>query len=94
MQSPNRKHPWPRSPIACARWRVRPLRLNGWADWFEEQLSGSSAKSGKGLYVSLRLDGRVRGSGTGIPPYERLIAELAPMEGMWKGLGDGFDGAV
>ena len=54
----------------------------------------SNAKSQRGLYVSLRLDGRVRASGTGIPPYERLVAELAPMDGMWKGLGDGFDGAV
>ena len=76
------------------RWRAKPLRLTGWADWFDEQLSVSNAGSQRGLYVSLRLDGRVRASGTGIPPYERLIQELAPMDGMWKGLGDGFDGAV
>jgi len=78
----------------CTRWQAKPLRLKGWAEWFEEQLSVSSAVSQQGLYVSLRLDGRVRASGTGIPPYGRLVEELAPMEGMWAGLGDGFDGRV
>ena len=76
------------------RWRAKPLRLNAWADWFEEQLSASSAKSEQGLYVSLRLDGRVRGSGMGPPPFERLVAQLPPTSGLWKGLLDGMDGRV
>ena len=80
--------------LSPCRWRAKPLRLNAWADWFEEQLSTSSARSAGGLYVSLRLDGRVRGSGMGMPPFERLVAQLPPTSGIWKGLFDGMDGRV
>ena len=79
---------------AACRWRAKPLRLNAWADWFEEQLSMSNAKSERGLYISLRMDGRVRGSGTGPPPFERMIAQLPPTSGLWQGLLDGMDGRV
>jgi hypothetical protein len=48
----------------------------------------------KGLYVSLRLDGRVRGSGSGAPPWGVLAAQLPPTEGFFGGLFDGMDGKV
>lgn len=50
-----------------------PVRLEEWAAWFEQQLSASSKSAEQGLYVSLRLDGRVRGSGTGAPPFDRFV---------------------
>jgi hypothetical protein len=37
--------------------------------------------SEKGLFVGLRLDGRVRASGQGMPPWARFEAELGPMTG-------------
>ncbi|KAH7517477.1 hypothetical protein FEM48_Zijuj09G0069000 [Ziziphus jujuba var. spinosa] len=45
-------------------------------------------------YLSLRLDGRVRGSGVGYPPWNAFVAQLPPVKGMWSGLLDGFDGRV
>lgn len=45
-------------------------------------------------YISLRLDGRVRGSGIGYPPWNAFVAQLPPVKGMWSGLLDGFDGRV
>jgi hypothetical protein len=45
-------------------------------------------------YVSLRKDGRVRGSGMGCPPWAALAAQLPPEEGIWTGLLDGMDGKV
>ncbi|KAF9598562.1 hypothetical protein IFM89_028189 [Coptis chinensis] len=42
-------------------------------------------------YISFRLDGRVRGSGLGYPPWNALVAQLPPVKGMWSGLFDGFD---
>lgn len=63
----------------------------------QEQLSlAKNARLAGGLYVGLRLDGRVRASGMGCPPWGRFAAELAPLEGesSWKGLFDGFDGKV
>lgn len=45
-------------------------------------------------YLSLRLDGRVRGSGVGYPPWNAFVAQLPPVKGIWTGLLDGMDGRV
>jgi len=39
------------------------------------------------------MDGRVRSSGTGIPPWDRFAKELPPTDS-WGGVMDGFDGRV
>jgi hypothetical protein len=39
------------------------------------------------------MDGRVRSSGVGVPPWERFAAELPPTDS-WGGVMDGFDGRV
>lgn len=46
--------------------------------------------------MGLRLDGRVRSSGQGLPPWQRYMMELAPLSGddKWSGFFDGFDGRV
>ena len=47
------------------RWRGAPEQLAGYREWFKDQLSLTSDKvtSNTGLYVGMRLDGRVRASG-------------------------------
>jgi len=40
------------------------------------------------------LDGRVRASGVGYPPWQAFVAQLPPVKGMWTGLLDGMDGRV
>lgn len=45
-------------------------------------------------YLSLRLDGRVRGSGVAYPPWNAFVAQLPPAKGIWSGLLDGMDGRV
>jgi hypothetical protein len=45
-------------------------------------------------YISLRLDGRVRGSGVGIPSWRAMSLQLPPLKGMWGGALDGMDGRV
>lgn len=47
-----------------------------------------------GRYVSLRLDGRVRGSGVGIPSWQAMSRQLPPIKGIWGGALDGMDGRV
>ena len=42
----------------------------------------ANANPEKGLYVGLRLDGRVRASGTGSPNWQKMIKELPPVTGM------------
>ncbi len=78
------------------RWRVEGEGLPGYKQWFKDQLKYTPAKitSETGLYVGLRLDGRVRASGMGGAPWARMVAELAPLEGdkAWSGFMGGFDG--
>ncbi|XP_038681066.1 protein LOW PSII ACCUMULATION 1, chloroplastic isoform X2 [Tripterygium wilfordii] len=68
-------------------WQLVPV-------WLDEQkkLAGVSPESS--VYLSLRLDGRVRGSGVGYPPWNAFVAQLPPVKGMWSGLLDGMDGRV
>jgi len=40
------------------------------------------------------MDGRVRGSGVGYPPWNALVAQLPSVKGIWTGLLDGMDGRV
>ncbi|KAF5838442.1 hypothetical protein DUNSADRAFT_2836 [Dunaliella salina] len=77
------------------RWRAMPLQMDRWKEWFEKQLSVSDkAVPDRGLYLSLRKDGRVRSSGMGGPPWALLAAQLPPEEGVFKGFLDGMDGRV
>ena len=41
------------------RWRTSAVKLAGWTDWFETQLRLSGKAAEAGLWVGLRLDGRV-----------------------------------
>lgn len=70
------------------------MRVEDWKRWFTEQAEVAGASLDKGLFVGLRLDGRVRASGTGTPPWQKFALQLAPMEGMWGGVMDGMDGRV
>lgn len=76
------------------RWRATPLRMDDWRRWFEQQAKMANKPLENGLYISLRLDGRVRGSGTGSPPWAIMAAQLPPTEGFFGGLLDGMDGKV
>lgn len=79
------------------RWVARAKRTAEWEAWFQEQLALAKGATGaQGLFVGLRLDGRVRASGQGCPPWARFAAELAPIKGdnAWTGFFDGFDGRV
>ena len=66
---------------ADLKFKALPLRQNEWANWFESQLGTSKATQEKGLYLGLRMDGRVRTSGMGPAPWERFIAQIPPTSG-------------
>lgn len=85
------------------RWRAAVRKPAAWREWFDLQIGNSKASADKGgagaargLFVGLRLDGRVRSSGLGIPPWGRYAAELPPLEGekSWTGFFSSFDGRV
>ncbi|KAK3193395.1 hypothetical protein Dsin_024705 [Dipteronia sinensis] len=57
-------------------WQLAPVYVSEWFKWLDEQkkLAGVSVESP--VYISLRLDGRVRGSGVGYPPWNAFVAQL------------------
>ena len=76
------------------RWRVDPIYKGEWQRWLQTQMNAASVTTGAGVYVSLRMDGRVRASGVGQPPWALLATSLPPLDGVFKGFLDGMDGSV
>eukprot|EP00252_Welwitschia_mirabilis_P022898 TRINITY_DN6335_c0_g1_i1.p1 TRINITY_DN6335_c0_g1~~TRINITY_DN6335_c0_g1_i1.p1 ORF type:complete len:336 (+),score=60.23 TRINITY_DN6335_c0_g1_i1:89-1096(+) len=75
-------------------WQLTPVYTSEWSKWLEEQKSLANVAQDQPIYLSLRLDGRVRGSGVGYPPWNAFVAQLPPVKGMWSGVLDGMDGRV
>lgn len=75
-------------------WQLVPVFASEWTRWLDEQKKLANVSPESPVYISLRMDGRVRGSGIGYPPWNALVAQLPPVKGMWSGLFDGFDGRV
>ncbi|GAB2281897.1 hypothetical protein Dimus_016461 [Dionaea muscipula] len=75
-------------------WQLLPVFVSEWSKWLDEQKKLSNVSSDSPVYMSLRMDGRVRGSGVGYPPWNAFVAQLPPVKGLWSGLLDGMDGRV
>ncbi|ESW12686.1 hypothetical protein PHAVU_008G133800 [Phaseolus vulgaris] len=75
-------------------WQLAPVYINEWSGWLDEQKKLAGVPSDSPVYLSLRMDGRVRGSGVGYPPWNALVAQLPSVKGIWTGLLDGMDGRV
>lgn len=75
-------------------WQLAPLYATEWTKWIDEQKKLANVSPESPVYLSLRLDGRVRGSGVGYPPWNAFVMQLPPVKGIWSGLLDGMDGRV
>ncbi|XP_074274620.1 protein LOW PSII ACCUMULATION 1, chloroplastic [Silene latifolia] len=75
-------------------WQLVPFDISQWSKWINEQKELANVAPESPVYMSLRLDGRVRGSGVGYPPWNAFVAQLPPVKGIWSGLLDGMDGRV
>ncbi|XP_031503518.1 protein LOW PSII ACCUMULATION 1, chloroplastic isoform X1 [Nymphaea colorata] len=75
-------------------WQLRPADTPEWSKWLDEQKDLANVSRDSPVYLSLRMDGRVRGSGVGYPPWNAFVAQLPPVKGIWSGLFDGMDGRV
>ncbi|CAN6485858.1 unnamed protein product [Victoria cruziana] len=75
-------------------WQLRPADTPEWSNWLDEQKDLANVSRDSPVYLSLRMDGRVRGSGVGYPPWNAFVAQLPPVKGIWSGLFDGMDGRV
>ncbi|GFP82993.1 protein low psii accumulation 1 chloroplastic [Phtheirospermum japonicum] len=79
-----RKRMWQLSPVYAAEWNM----------WLDEQKKLANVSPESPVYMSLRMDGRVRGSGVGYPPWNAFVLQLPQVKGIWSGLLDGMDGRV
>lgn len=75
-------------------WRATPIYTGEWTRWLKEQKQLANVAEDSPVYLSLRLDGRVRGSGVGFPPWGAFVAQLPPLKGIWNGVLDGMDGRI
>ncbi|CAK9199430.1 unnamed protein product [Sphagnum troendelagicum] len=76
------------------KWIAKPIYTSEWGRWINEQKRLANVSMEKPVYISLRIDGRVRGSGVGIPSWRAMSLQLPPLKGMWGGALDGMDGRV
>ncbi|XP_073303410.1 protein LOW PSII ACCUMULATION 1, chloroplastic [Primulina huaijiensis] len=51
-----------------------------WERWIKDQQKSEGTTPGEDVYIVLRLDGRVRKSGRGMPDWQEIVKELPPME--------------
>lgn len=75
-------------------WQLAPIYAAEWTEWLDEQKKLANVSPESPVYMSLRMDGRVRGSGVGYPPWNAFVVQLPPVKGIWSGLLDGMDGRV
>ncbi|KAI3409530.1 uncharacterized protein J3R85_019197 [Psidium guajava] len=75
-------------------WQLAPVFVSEWTKWLDDQKKLAVVSPDSPVYLSLRMDGRVRGSGVGYPPWNAFVVQLPPVKGIWSGLLDGMDGRV
>ncbi|KGN52798.1 protein LOW PSII ACCUMULATION 1, chloroplastic [Cucumis sativus] len=64
------------------RFRAEVISPAEWESWIRNQQESEGVTPGEDVYIILRLDGRVRRSGRGMPDWQKIIEELPPMEAL------------
>ena len=64
------------------RFRAEIVSPEEWERWIRDQQEAEGVTPGEDVYIILRLDGRVRRSGKGMPDWSQIVQELPPMEAL------------
>ncbi|KAL8232794.1 hypothetical protein R6Q57_002572 [Mikania cordata] len=64
------------------RFKAEVVSPGEWERWIKEQQKSEGVAPGEDVYIILRLDGRVRRSGKGLPDWNQIVKELPPMEAL------------
>ncbi|KAM7527080.1 hypothetical protein LguiB_030490 [Lonicera macranthoides] len=62
------------------RFRAEVVSPAEWERWIRDQQESEGVTPGEDVYIILRLDGRVRRSGRGLPDWQQIVKELPAME--------------
>ncbi|MBA0560225.1 hypothetical protein Golob_017138 [Gossypium lobatum] len=64
------------------RFKAEVISPEEWERWIRDQQESEGVTPGEDVYIILRLDGRVRRSGKGMPDWSQIVQELPPMEAL------------
>eukprot|EP00897_Mesotaenium_endlicherianum_P007708 jgi/Mesen1/6966/ME000360S06220 len=64
------------------RAKAEPVSPGEWELWIKEQQEAEGVTPGDDVYLVLRLDGRLRKSGRGMPDWAELVEELPPLDAL------------
>ncbi|GJP33710.1 hypothetical protein CLOM_g18232 [Closterium sp. NIES-68] len=67
---------------ADRRLKAEAVSPGEWDQWVRSQQKAEKVAEGSDAFIVLRLDGRVRKSGTGMPDWADLITELPPLDSL------------
>ncbi|XP_057964987.1 protein LOW PSII ACCUMULATION 1, chloroplastic [Malania oleifera] len=67
---------------AEVRFKAEIVSPAEWERWIKDQQKSEGVTPGEDVYIILRLDGRVRRSGRGMPDWQQIVKELPPMEAL------------
>ena len=67
---------------AEVRFKAEVVSPAEWERWIRDQQKSEGVTPGEDVYIILRLDGRVRRSGKGMPDWQQIVKELPPMEAL------------
>ncbi|KAG6647840.1 protein LOW PSII ACCUMULATION 1, chloroplastic [Carya illinoinensis] len=64
------------------RFKAETVSPAEWERWIRDQQMSEGVTPGEDVYIILRLDGRVRRSGKGMPDWQQIVTELPPLEAL------------
>ncbi|KAF3436423.1 hypothetical protein FNV43_RR23515 [Rhamnella rubrinervis] len=64
------------------RFKAEVVSPAEWERWIRDQQRSEGVTPGEDVYIILRLDGRVRRSGKGMPDWQQIVKELPPVEAL------------
>ncbi|XP_010090809.2 protein LOW PSII ACCUMULATION 1, chloroplastic [Morus notabilis] len=64
------------------RFKAEVVSPAEWERWIKDQQKSEGVTPGEDVYIILRLDGRVRRSGKGMPDWQQIVQELPEMEAL------------
>lgn len=71
------------------RWQLEPYVVEEWLAWVAEQKKAAGVK-GENVWVQVQLDGTVRSSGLGTPPWPKFISDLPELDDVRTKFTDGL----
>ncbi|WCJ21348.1 Protein LOW PSII ACCUMULATION 1 chloroplastic [Euphorbia peplus] len=67
---------------AEVRYKAEVVSPAEWERWIKDQQKSEGVSPGEDVYIILRLDGRIRRSGKGMPDWQQIMKELPPMDAL------------